>query len=521
MPFLRFPPIMTRILSTRWRGLFAAFALSLTALAEGPLPAPQAPRVLSLAECTRLAMENNHRRPASRFAVAMAEAQHRQALAGYWPHVNAKFGLQRMDEAVNFLFPSSTMYIPPQTVNVPGGSALVTIPANAFGPGFPPSNIQMPVAFPGQSVTTALQTFPVPEQNVRILERQLYSGSADLTWLLFDGGMRKGYRQQAQGAIDAARAEVRRTDLEITDSVTRLYFGAVLARQLRQLGDDTLARMEVTLELTESMFKNGSERVNKTDYLDNQVMVETIRSMVALLAKNEAAAEAALAYTMGLPWNAAVRPSSEEIPFQPYAGDLNELVAKAYEFNPDWARLEAGLRALEGAVTTERSGYYPKIAFTGQLRRWWNGQNTGLATPSNRAGWSIGAGAEIPIFNGFLTKNKVAEAIARVSKLKEEKILLREGIGLQLRDLFLSLDAATKAYQASSRAMKAAQENRELTARAYQNELIETEKVIRAQLFESFMSAQHFKTRYDLLSVESSLTLVVGKELEARWLTKP
>jgi len=512
------------MMMNRWRScaLVAAVAMhAAAALAEGPIPAPQPPRVLSLDECLRTAMENNRRRPASRFAVAMAEAQHRQTLAGYWPQATAKVGLLRTDEALNFVFPASTMYIPPQTVNVPGGSALVTIPANAFGPGFPPAAIQMPVAFPGQSISTSLQTFPVPEQNIRILDPTTYSTSADLAWLLFDGGMRKGYRQQAQGAIDLARAEQRRTDLEITDSVRRLYFGALLARQLRQVGDDTLARMEVTLELTESMFKNGSEKVNKTDYLDNLVMVETIRSTVAMLARNEAAAEAALAYTMGLPWNATVRPSESEIPYQPFAGNLDEMVSQAYEFNPDWAQLEAGLRALEGAATTARSGYYPKIAFTGQLRRWWNGNSAGLATEANKAGWSIGMGAEIPLFNGFLTKNKVAEAVARISKLKEEKVLLREGIGLQLRDLFLSLDAATKAFQASERAMKAAEENRELTSRAYQNELIETEKVIRAQLFESLMTAQHLKARYDRLAVESQVSLVVGKEMETRMGGKP
>ena len=76
---------------------------------------------------------------------------------------------------------------------------------------------------------------------------------------------------------------MRRTDLEITDSVVRLYYGAVLARQLHQVGKDTLARMGVTLELTESLYKNGAGKVNKTDYLDNVVMVETIRSTVASL----------------------------------------------------------------------------------------------------------------------------------------------------------------------------------------------------------------------------------------------
>src|ERR1019366_6908708 len=111
-------------------------------------------------------MQNNHRRPASRFAVAMAEAQHRQALAGYWPQVTAKAGFFRLDEAPNFVFPASMMYVPAQTVNVPGGSALVTIPANAFAPGFPPTALQMPVSFPGQSVSTSAQLFPIPEQNL-------------------------------------------------------------------------------------------------------------------------------------------------------------------------------------------------------------------------------------------------------------------------------------------------------------------------------------------------------------------
>jgi len=466
-------------------------------------------------------MENNRRRPASRFAIAMAEAQHRQALAGYWPQVTAKAGLSRLDEALNFIFPASTMYIPPQTVTIPGGMANVTIPANAFAPGFPPTALQMPIGFPGQTVTTALQTFPVPEQKIKVVDPQVYATSANMTWLLFDGGMRKGYREQGLGAAQAARADARRTDLEITDGVVRLYYGAVLARQLRKVGEETLARMEVTLELTESLYKNGAGKVNKSDYLDNQVMVESLRSVVAALEKNEAAAEAALAYTMGLAWDASVRPSTAEIPYQPSAGNLNELVTSAYEFNPDWARLEAGLRALEGAVTTARSGYYPKLAVTGELRRWWNSYDAGAATKENKAGFSVGLGMEIPIFDGFLTRNKVAEAVARAAKLREERVLLKEGIGLQLRELFLSMTAANKAYQASGKAMVAAQENRELTARAYQSELIETEKVIRAQLFEAMMTAQHLKARYDHVAIESQISLVVGKEMVARLGSQP
>ena len=49
-------------------------------------------KVLILHECLEAALKDNHRRTAPLFAVAMAEAQHRQALAGYRPWRSLKAG---------------------------------------------------------------------------------------------------------------------------------------------------------------------------------------------------------------------------------------------------------------------------------------------------------------------------------------------------------------------------------------------------------------------------------------------
>jgi outer membrane protein TolC len=224
-------------------------------------------------------------------------------------------------------------------------------------------------------------------------------------------------------------------------------------------------------------------------------------------------AKAALANTMGLSWSSSVEPLDAEIPFDPVAGNLESLVADAYQFSPDWNKLEAGLRAAEGGVQTARSDYYPKMAITGEVHRWWNDYNAGVATDNNKEGWTVGAGIEIPLFSGFLTKNKVAEARAQVAKAKEEQLLLKEGIGLEIKDNFLSLNAAEKSYQATLDAMTAASEDRDLNTRAYENDLVETEKVIRAQLTEALMQAQHYKARYDHVALQSQLNLLVGTEV--------
>ncbi len=234
------------------------------------------------------------------------------------------------------------------------------------------------------------------------------------------------------------KQEARRTDLEVIDSVNRLYYGAVMAIQLHQVGRETLSRMEATLGLTETMYKEGSGRVKKTDWLDNTVMVESIRSMVAQLEKNEVMAQAALANTMGLPWNVSVKPTDREIPFTPLSDGLENIVGDAYRFNPDWGKIEAGVRAAEGSLLTAGSASSPKVAITGELYKWWNDYDAGINTARNKEGWSIGIGVEIPVFDGSLNRNKVAEARARVAKIKEEQLLLKDGLGLQLRDIFLS-----------------------------------------------------------------------------------
>jgi outer membrane protein len=458
---------------------------------------------LPLVKCIEIALKNNHRRPASRYAVEMAEARHRQALAGYWPQITAKGGFKRMDEDLNFLFPSSSFSVPAQSLPLPpmfpAGSGLDIVDAAG-------NHLMTLTAFPGQ-------TIDVPEQDVKLMDRDTYMASIEGQWLLYDGGMRKGHREQAKGHLDMMKQDSRRTDLEIIDSVKRLYYGAVLAGQLLQLGNDTLARMEATLSLTKTMYKEGSGKVKKTDFLDNKVMVETLRSMVAQLEKNELMAHAALAYTMGLPWDASVRPADAKLPFTPFRMELEELVSTAYRFNPDWSGIEAGIFAAEGAIRTARSEHLPKLALTGKLHKWWNDYDAGLDTDENRQGWSVGVGIEVPIFSGFLTCNKVKEAKARVAKIKEEKFLLKEGIGLQIRDTFLALNAAEKSHQATLDAMTAAKENRDLNTRAYQCALVETEDVIRAQMMEALMAAQHFKTRYDHVVLQSKLNLIVGTEI--------
>jgi outer membrane protein len=242
---------------------------------------------------------------------------------------------------------------------------------------------------------------------------------------------------------------------------------------------------------------------------------------VVQLQKNEALAGAALANTLGLGWEQSVLPADREIPFAPYAADLKDLVADAYKWNLDWQELESGIQALQGAETKAASGHYPQLAVKGDLNRYWNGYGAGLSTDNNKANWTAAIGLKIPLFSGQLVTSQVREARLRLEKSRQEQSLLKEGIGLMVRNTLVGLDAARRSQEATLAAMNAAVENRELNTRAYQAELVETQEVIKAQLLESLMSAQHYKDLYDHAALQSQLTLIVGSAIWKQLGTAP
>ncbi|MGJ8650124.1 MAG: TolC family protein [Opitutaceae bacterium] len=469
--------------------IIATILLPVLAVAERPV------LTMPLDACIEQALQNNQRRPASEFAVAMAEAQHQQALSAYWPQVGFVGSYSHRSERPNFLFPSTEF-------NLPASTAVINVPAGVLGP----SSVSLPVSVPAQS-------FETPALDVELLDVDSFTASLEMKWLLYDGGMRKGLRQQSSSGLEAARQAARLTELEIVDSVKRTYYGAVLAKQLLKLGEDTGERMEATLNLTETMYKEGAGGVNKTDYLSNKVMVDSIRAVVATLNGNEIMARAALANFMGLSWRDSVTPADEQLEFSRMEINLESLVGTAYRFSPNWARMEAGLDAAKGNIRTEKSGHQPRIALMGEVHQYWNSMDSGLSTNDNLKGWSLGVGMEIPIFDGFLVRNKVRHATAKLRQMEAQQILLEEGIGLQVRHIIVMLDATATQYQSTKAAMESATENRDLNERAYRNGLVETEEVIEAQLIESLMSARHYRVAFEYLNLLSQLDLVVGTEV--------
>ncbi len=438
---------------------------------------------LTLSNAIELALKNNPAGHASENSVQIAEAQYKQTLSTYWPSLNLKSMYTLMDEDPYMLYPVTEMVLP------------------AFQlPGF----------------TMTLPSFEIPEQKIKLMDRQNLFTSLTLSYPVYTGGMLSSMRRQARTAIEVSKQERRKTELKIIYAVKKYYYSALLAREIYTIGQEALIQLETTLSLTENLYQKGSGRVTKTDYLKNKIVVENVRAVVAEIQNQSEIAKAALVNVLGLPWNQVVEVTEKEIPFVPFEIDLHNYMEQVYQHNPDWSKVKSALKIYQAKIRQAQSGYLPKLALFGNLNYMTNNYNYGMANEGNKETWGVGVGLQLPLFNGFRTHNEIEEARAAYEKLEHQQIELKQGLALQIHYIFMRLATVLEKEKNLKSAMDAALENLELTESAYQIDMVEEKALIESQIMASYSRIRHLIILFDHYFVQADLEMVIGEEIASQ-----
>ncbi len=439
---------------------------------------------LTLERAIQTALHNHRSMQVSQAAVEMAEAQYRRAMAAFGPKVNLEAGLRRADEDRTFTF-----------------EGIVQTPAMALplGPG------GMPVVIPGQPLPINL--------DVKLFDRDVATLGMNLSYPLYTGGRKEAVTAMAGKGVEIAREERRKTEQDVVRDVRRYYNGAQFARKMEQLASDTLERFQALEDLTERLYQNASLKVKKTDYLRSKTTTAMTRSVLQEARYAVALTHEALANAMGMPVNSTLELAPEgELPG--FDGAFDGLVADAMKFNPDKQRLELAVQASSHAIDEAASGNKPMVGLEASVYRVWNDYKGGLFNDDNRTGWTLGVGARWDVFDGGMTKAAVDGARAGKMKLEAQRVLLDNGLALQIKDDVLRIQRSRAQVAESGKAREYAEENRKLNVRAYQEEMVETKDVIEAQIVETFAAANLHRAEHDLRAALADLDYRVGKAVQ-------
>ena len=429
-------------------------------------------KTLSLEDCINLAYKFNSSLSSVNYNLEIAESRLGQAESASYPTLDADVIATIMDQDPIYVIEGFELHVPPLTI----GQLQLELP---------------PIAVPNLTQT--------------LMDNKNVSASVNLLYPLYTGGKISSLQEQGKVGVEVAKEQIKKTNLQVKYDVSRYYFAAVLSSSLFQIAKEALDRMEATLEITESVYKNGSLKVTKIDYLKNKMFVENLRSILSQVQAKQSIVFAALKKEMGLNWNTEIDIKDTQIPYSFSALDQQNLISEALVSNSDLKMVNLGLSYLNYKVDEMKSGHYPTIFVFGKFNQIFNSYDYGMVSKQNKTAFMLGLGVKIPIFQGFLISNQVDEAETRYKKMLEDKEYYRSGIALKMQDLFFKITNAKNLVQATEDAMNTAIENRELNERAYYGDLVGVEDLIQAQILESLMKANYNKVLFD--HIESILEL--------------
>ncbi len=433
-----------------WAGLAALIALAF--LFANSAAAQNTP--LSLAECYRLAEQNQPDLATAEAEVHVAEAHLKERRSPYYPHLS--FGASHNQQTYNY----------------------------AATPGISPS------------------TFSSEANGEHWSNSPYYYAGLNFNQTIYDFGLTRGSVERGKAELAQAQENRDRVRQQTLLNVRNGYFSVLAAQQLVQVRQTAVHDQSKHLDQIEAFFQVG--RSPKIDVTRQEVQLANSQLDLVQAQSDLTVAQAALATAMGLPvkntftlvdvLNAAVALDA-----------VDGYLAEARTLRPDLRALREAIKAAEGDIVSARSNFKPRLNFSSFADL----QN--LKFPLI---WNVGFGETLlqPILSGgynraFLNETQQAKSAAE-SSLKSATLQVDREVYTDYAITSVSgkqIDLATKADQE-------AKENLAFAEGRYSAGVGNIIELTDAELLAATAGAQVVTARYNYQLAYGQLEVAAGKD---------
>jgi outer membrane protein len=372
---------------------------------------PGSPQVaMSLRDAFTLALANNLSYQAALADERTAEARVLQARAGLLPSVSADYSYVHTQSAAAFLIPTPSAGGPPQ-----------------------------------------LKSFQFSANNTNNV-------GATLQYALYAGGATQAAIGQAAAGLAASVDQAAATYGNVIRDTTNAYFQLVQTSRAADIAAQAVTVAAQNQTTSQELFRAGTAA--RADVLRQDVTLANAR-VQAIQARNASElANAALANLLNINLGSVITPT-EPLEAQTPSYLLEELL-RSSKGRPELAAAQAAVAIADSAVKLARAGSLPAVSLSVQDA---SSKPNFLNVPQPQLTETLAVTWRL--FDGGLTRGKVAEASASIDKAKIDLAQLSNGVDLEVREAYLNYTAAKAQVDAAKTAQASAQENLRVTQIRY------------------------------------------------------
>ncbi len=393
---------------------------------------------LTLDQAMQLGLDNSKSLKISELNVTTAREKYNEVNASRFASLELKGGYTRLS-------------------SIPGFD--LSLPANLFGPGFPPRPITYPIS-----------QFYFNYYNLQLqLQQPIFTGFQLLN-------SAKAAKRTAEATSFDTRADKSNLKVQIASAYWTLY-AAIQAQNV----------MQENLDRTKSHYKQAVDLMNQGMLTQSDVLsakVQLSNSQLSLLdaENNVRLAAVSLNNVLGVPLN-----TDYVIKSTPQTGDttlphISRLLHTAIENRPELQSLDLKSEAADAAVKVAWGAYLPQISLFGDY--YYQRPNQRFQPPQDvfKGTWDAGVLLSLPIWNWGQTQDKVDQANAQYQQSRLAVKQMADGVYLQVTQSYLNFKQAVDKIKVAGETVKDAEESYRISDQKFKVGLVTNTDLMDAEM---------------------------------------
>jgi|DewCreStandDraft_5_1066085.scaffolds.fasta_scaffold04263_3 outer membrane protein len=321
---------------------------------------------------------------------------------------------------------------------------------------------------------------------------------------LFRGGQDFFRRQAASAGADAARAEVSAARNQLIDAAAQAYYALLAAPE--QLAVARAARAAVQAALDNTRARVAAGAALRSDVLSLETRLAAVEESEVRARNAVELARAAVRLVLALPPDEPVAVRRSEEPGGPLPADFQAALARAYERRSELASARSLVAAREAELRAEQANFLPRIDLIGSY-----GQNArDLSLAASRDNWFFAATAEVDLFSGGRTRERVRAAQQRLEEARQLEVKIQRDIEHEVRVAFANWEEARERLRVAESGVLAAEEALRLVNEQYRQGAVIVTRYLEAEAARTAARSQAVAARYDLDRSTAALRKAIG-----------
>lgn len=297
--------------------------------------------------------------------------------------------------------------------------------------------------------------------SLKPIPANLYEGTALIRQTLFSFKVGKALRA-AKLARNFGSENVRRVRQSIALEAIRAYNDHLLSLELVRVGEKSVHQKEVQLEMARN--RRAAGVATDLEVLRIEVDLANRRADLLALRGQSELALGRLNAIMVRPIDAPVAPA-DSLAYVAFEVGLENAVREAWTNRPEAKTAALSERIWEQLIGVAHGDALPSLDFDGSYG--WSVRKPGNFFSGDFSKWRATVSLTVPVFDGFRTAGKVAQARAERGKAAQDTIALENQIRLEAKQAVDVLASAKSVYQATELNVTQAQKALDMTQANY------------------------------------------------------